>query len=72
MKMAINPVNPIKMPLLPVVPEPRKIPQPLPLDVGKTFITNIVNNDKLVLGMQYIEKSPHKVIEGAREKKLYI
>ena len=65
--MAINPIKPIILPLLP----PRVV-RPLPLDRGKTINTQVVSTDKLTVGIQNLEQAPHKVVEGMLEKKLYI
>lgn len=72
--MAINPINPINIPAIPITNQVAQTrpKQPLPLDVGKTINTNVVSTDKLVIGIQNVEKGAHKAIEGINEKKLYI
>ena len=72
--MAVNPINPVNIPVAPMPKiAPRARPkQPLLLDTGKTINTDVVSTDKLVIGIQNVEKGAHKAIKGLGEKKLCI
>ena len=72
--MAINPVNMpgnfnLIRPGFPVRPAARP---PALLDKEKTLRDNVFASDRIITGLQHLNKETHKVLEGKSEKKLYI